>query len=82
LRLKRELGWSRYVSKKMRAPAPSSSGNLPAWAAIIIMGCLVVAVATLWFVIVTGKTIVLVISVLALAIAGACTMAYRPETGV
>ena len=48
----------------------------------MIMGCLVVAVAALWFVVVTGKAIVLAISVLALAIAGACTMAYRPETGV
>jgi hypothetical protein len=82
LRLKRELGWSRYVSKKMRAPAPSSSGNLPAWAAIMIMGCLVVAVAALWFVIFTGKMIVLAVGALAIGIAGACTLAYRPETGV
>ena len=72
----------RYVSKRMRAPAPSASGNLPAWAAIVIMGCLVVAVAALWFVIFTGKMIVLALAALAIAVAGACTMAYRPETGV
>ena len=46
------------------------------------MGCLVVAVAALWFVIFTGKMIVLALAALAIAVAGACTMAYRPETGV
>ena len=48
----------------------------------MIMGCLVVAVAALWFVVVTGKMIVLAVGALALAIAGACTMAYWPGTGV
>jgi hypothetical protein len=66
----------------MRAPTPSASGNLPAWAAIIIMGCLVVAVAALWFVVITGKVIVLAVGALAMGVAGACTMAYRPETGI
>ena len=46
------------------------------------MGCLVVAVAALWFVVITGKMIVLAVGALAIAVAGACTLAYRPETGV
>jgi hypothetical protein len=46
------------------------------------MGCLVVAVAALWFVVVTGKMMMLAVAAVALAVAGACTTAYRPETGV
>jgi hypothetical protein len=64
----------------MRAPSPPASDTLPAWAAIIIMACLVVALAALWLVVITGKVIVLAVGALALAIAGACAMAYWPET--
>jgi hypothetical protein len=64
----------------MRAPAPSSSGSLPAWAAIIIIGCLFLALTALWFVVVTGKFLAIGVGALALVVAGACAMAYWPRT--
>jgi hypothetical protein len=55
----------------MRAPGPLSSGHLPAWAAIIILCCLFVALAALWFVILTHEMIAIGVGVLALVIAAA-----------
>jgi hypothetical protein len=66
---------------RMRAPGPLSSGHLPAWAAIIIIGCLFVFLAALWYAIVSGKLIVIGLGALALIVAAFCAMAYRHEIG-
>jgi hypothetical protein len=54
---------------------------LPAWAAIIIIGCLFVFLAALWYAIVSGKLIVIGLGALALIVAAFCAMAYRHEIG-
>jgi hypothetical protein len=60
----------------MRAPIPTPEA-LPAQAAIIIMGCLLVFVAVLWFFVITKATIAIGVGVLALFFAGACAFGHR-----
>ena len=71
-------GGPRRVNKLMRARAPSTLGDLPAWAGITIIVCLVLFLADFWFAIVTGRLIMVILGVLALVIAGTCAMAYWP----
>jgi hypothetical protein len=42
-----------------------------------IIGCLVVALASLWFYILTGNMIAIGVGALALVIAGVCASTYR-----
>jgi hypothetical protein len=56
----------------MRAPIP-----LPAQAAIIIMGCLLVFVAALWLFVITKAMIAIGVGALALFVAGVCAFAHR-----
>jgi hypothetical protein len=64
----------------MRAPTPSNSGHMPAWAAIIIIICLVLFLVALWYAIVTGKLMVIGFGALALVIAALCATAYQRGT--
>jgi hypothetical protein len=56
----------------MHAPIP-----LPAQAAIIIMGCLLVFVAALWVFVITKAMIPIGVGALALFAAGACAFGHR-----
>jgi len=60
----------------MRAPLSAPDG-LPARAAIIIIGCLLVVLGALWLFILTKTIIAVGIGALALLIAGACAYAHR-----
>jgi hypothetical protein len=60
----------------MRAPQPTPDG-LPARAAIIIIGCLIVVLAALWLSIPTKTVIAIGVGALALLIAGVCAFAHR-----
>ena len=60
----------------MRAPIPTPEA-LPAQAAIIIMGCLLVFVAALWLFVITKAMIAIGVGALALFIAGTCAFAHR-----
>jgi hypothetical protein len=60
----------------MHAPLSTPDG-LPARAAIIIIGCLLVVLAALWLFILTKTMIVIGVGALALLIAGACAFAHR-----
>jgi hypothetical protein len=51
--------------------------GLPGRTAITIIGCLVVAVAALWFYILTRNMIAIGVGALALVIAGICASTYR-----
>jgi len=61
----------------MRAPTPSLPSGLPGRTAITIIGCLVVALAALWFYILTRNMIAIGVGALALVIAGLCASTYR-----
>jgi hypothetical protein len=60
----------------MRVPMPTPEA-LPAQAAIIIMGCLLVFVAALWLFVITKAMIAIGVGALALFIAGVCAFAHR-----
>ena len=64
----------------MRARALSKRGILPDWAALTIVGCISVAIGSLWFVILAGGAIAIGLGALAIVIAAACTMTYRSGT--
>ena len=51
--------------------------SLPGRTAIAIIACLVVALAALWFYILTRSMISIGVGVLALVIAGVCASTYR-----
>jgi hypothetical protein len=76
----------RYVSSKMRTPTPSktptpsNSGHTPAWAAIIIIACLVLFLVALGYAIATGKLMVIGFGALALVVAAICAAAYQRGT--
>ena len=57
-------------------PLPTPEG-LPAQAAIIIMGCLLVFLAALWLFVITKMMIAIGIGAMALFTAGACAFAHR-----
>jgi hypothetical protein len=61
----------------MRAPTPSLPSGLPGRTAIAIIGCLAVAVAALWFYILTRNMMAIGVGALALVIAGICASTYR-----
>jgi hypothetical protein len=61
----------------MRAPTPTLPSGLPGRTAIAIIGCLVAALAALWFYILTGNMIAIGVGALALVIAGVCASTYR-----
>jgi hypothetical protein len=61
----------------MRAPTPSLPSGLPRRTAITIIGCLVMALAALWFYILTRNMIAIGVGALALVIAGLCASTYR-----
>ena len=52
-------------------------GSLPARAAIIIIGCLIVVLMALWLFILTKTMIAIGVGALALLIAGACAFVHR-----
>src|SRR5262245_12935144 len=60
----------------MRAPIPTPEG-LPAQAAIIIIGCLVVFLAALWLFVITKAMIAIGVGAVALFTAGACAYTHR-----
>jgi hypothetical protein len=60
----------------MRAPIPTPEG-LPAQAAIIIMGCLLVFLSALWLFVITKAMIAIGVGAVALFTAGACAYAHR-----
>ena len=60
----------------MRAPLSTPEG-LPARAAIIIIGCVVVVLAALWLFILTKTMIAIGVGALALLVAGVCAFAHR-----
>jgi hypothetical protein len=66
-----------HLEGTMRAPIPTPEGLLPAQAAIIIMGCLFVFLATLWLFVITKAMIAIGIGAMALFTAGACAFAHR-----
>ena len=47
---------------------------------MIIIGCLFVALAALWFVVVTGQFLAIGVGALALVVAGGCALACWPRT--
>jgi len=61
----------------MRAPTPSLPSGLPGRTAITIIGCLVVALAGLWFYILTRDMVAIGVGALALVVAGLCASTYR-----
>jgi hypothetical protein len=65
------------LKKVMRAPAPSLPSGLPGRTAIAIIACLVVALAALWFYILTGNLIAIGVGALMLVVAGVCASTYR-----
>ena len=56
----------------MRAPTPSIPSGLPGRTAITIIGCLVVALAALWFYVLTRNMMAIGVGLLALVVAGVC----------
>src|SRR5262245_21874725 len=78
LRRVREPPTAPHVEQQaMRAPTPSLPSGLPGRTAITIIGCLVVALAALWFYILTRNMIAIGVGALALVIAGLCASTYR-----
>jgi hypothetical protein len=53
---------------------------MPAWAAIIIIICLVLFLVALWYAIVTGKLMVIGLGTMTLVIAAICATAYQRGT--
>ena len=66
----------------MRARAPSKRGILPDWAALTIVGCISVAMGSLWFVILAGGAIAIGLGALAIVIAAACTTTLSARNAV
>ena len=73
----RQLPAPSHPWETMRARAPSKRGILPNWAALTIVGCISVAMGSLWFVILAGGAIAIGLGALAIVIAAACTTTYR-----